>query len=201
MDAPVKALIRKLWTFLSLLLTCTAAFGQFETLTSSDQQQTFIGPFNGDTLRIPFQNEARLIAAPGFATSYQWSDGWRTPVAFISESGWVWVDIAQEEFLIRDSAYVLVEPPCIEFPSVVSPNSENGNDRLWIRANCEVRFLQMQIYDRWGNLMAQITEADKPWDLKSKDAWAQQGQYVALIEFETLDGIKKKYIRNITILR
>lgn len=58
-----------------------------------------------------------------------------------------------------------VKAPCTEFfiPNAFSPDNDGANDVLYVRNECTVQ-LDFKIYDRWGNMVFEATNAKEGWD-------------------------------------
>jgi gliding motility-associated-like protein len=73
----------------------------------------------------------------------------------------------------------------IYLPNVFSPNGDNINDLFLPVFNCEqLTFYNLQIFDRWGNLVFESTHKDKGWDGRSNNQMMIPGVYPYVIEYE-----------------
>ena len=57
----------------------------------------------------------------------------------------------------------------VTIPNVFTPNADNFNDEFEIRVQCEPTSFEINIYNRWGELVYSSTDKDFSWDGKDKD--------------------------------
>jgi gliding motility-associated-like protein len=64
-----------------------------------------------------------------------------------------------------DTVTVFVDIACGEIfvPNAFSPNGDNANDTFYVRGNC-IKFMQFEIYNRWGEKVFSSTDPAKGWD-------------------------------------
>ena len=60
---------------------------------------------------------------------------------------------------------ITVYPECaVEVPNVFSPNGDNVNDVMKVTCSQTLTKLNMQIFDRWGKKVAELTDPNQTWD-------------------------------------
>ncbi|PTM05008.1 MAG: hypothetical protein DA405_05315 [Bacteroidetes bacterium] len=73
-------------------------------------------------------------------------------------------------------------------PNAFTPNGDNINDRfvLSVSEDCEVLNFEIQIFDRWGQMVYESKELDpsKAWDGQFDSNYLQQGLYLYKISAE-----------------
>jgi gliding motility-associated-like protein len=73
-------------------------------------------------------------------------------------------------------------------PNAFTPNGDNINDRfvLSISEDCEVLKYEIQIFDRWGQMVYESKELEpsKAWDGQFQSNYLQQGLYLYKISAE-----------------
>ena len=80
--------------------------------------------------------------------------------------------------VMSTSNYAEVIPPIsIYIPSAFTPNGDGLNDTFGIKGE-GVSDFHIYIYDRWGEIIFESTEARKQWDGKYKGQQVEQGTYV-----------------------
>jgi gliding motility-associated-like protein len=107
---------------------------------------------------------------------------------------------------VYKEAYLLVEPPKSYFkaiPNVFTPNNDGKNDVFALTGlsdPCE-DFLNVLIYNRWGQLVYESNEIDFKWDGKNKNGGAAaEGTYFVIINGVYANKeIQNKY--TLTVLR
>jgi len=92
-------------------------------------------------------------------------------------------------------------------PSVFSPNADGINDFFTLSpGSSTTRIISINIFNRWGALMyaapPQLTEQLLPgWDGRFKGQPVANGVYVYVIEVEFVDGERKVFSGDVTVLR
>jgi gliding motility-associated-like protein len=90
----------------------------------------------------------------------------------------------------------------IYLPNVFSPNGDNINDLFLPVFNCEqLTFYNLQIFDRWGNLVFETTDKDKGWDGRSNNQMMIPGVYPYVIEYEVHSQGRRFKTGEITLTR
>jgi gliding motility-associated-like protein len=87
--------------------------------------------------------------------------------------------------------------PDLYIPTAFTPNGDNKNDVLHVLAVGIKSFGRFTIYDRWGRVVFNTTDATKGWDGILKGQKADSGTYVAVAEAVDYHGspmIKKEMV-------
>ncbi|OFY96824.1 MAG: hypothetical protein A2309_01910 [Bacteroidetes bacterium RIFOXYB2_FULL_35_7] len=88
--------------------------------------------------------------------------------------------------------------PCLEIPTVFTPN-EDGIHDLWNIRNIHLYpKATIEVYNRWGNLIYQAGPLDKRWDGKYNGVDCPSGSYVYIID---LGNGTKVHNGTVTIVR
>jgi gliding motility-associated-like protein len=153
---------------------------------------------------------ARLSASGG--AKYVWSPAASLtnpnsadPVASPSTSTMYYVQASSPEGCIAvDSILVKVSPGGVEngywVPNAFTPNNDGKNDCFGIKHWGAVSHLNFMIYNRWGEVVFQTSDASRCWDGTFKGASLPTGTFVYLIDAETLCGqVKRK--GTVTLIR
>lgn len=89
----------------------------------------------------------------------------------------------------------------IYFPNAFSPNSDGINDEIGITGEGIASF-HCLIFDRWGRVVAELTQPDQLWDGRSPTGEeVQEGVYVYLVEAILNDGTSLQRGGSITLIR
>lgn len=101
-----------------------------------------------------------------------------------------------------DSVTITVEKRCghVFVPSAFSPNDDNQNDVLYVRAEC-VRDLFFAVYDRWGEEVFKTTDITKGWDGKLRGKPMQNDVFVFYLKISYSTGGQDVKKGNITLVR
>jgi gliding motility-associated-like protein len=162
-------------------------------------QSVVSGPFGKRNIIIPDSGEVRLIAYPPLST-YHWSTGWKTPVIFVNDTGWVWVDVNMEGQVLRDSVYLKL--PCVVMPNTLTPNSEVYYDYcLMPRIHCELDSFKLSVFDRWGNIVFETSDAKECWDGTQEDRHVPGGTYIYRVNWKEPDSLMQTMTGNLTLIR
>lgn len=86
-------------------------------------------------------------------------------------------------------------------PNTFSPNNDQINDKIGIIDECNIQFLSMEIFNRWGqNIFSGYNITDK-WDGNFNNKPCEMGTYFYLIRARTLNGDPINFKGDITLLR
>jgi gliding motility-associated-like protein len=92
-------------------------------------------------------------------------------------------------------------------PNAFTPNNDGDNDYfIAYSGKAGKQITNIQIFDRWGGVMyvnqnIPLSAESRGWDGTFKGKPLNPGVYVYLIEIEFLDGIKKLYSGDITLIK
>ncbi len=94
----------------------------------------------------------------------------------------------------------------VHVPTGFSPNGDGQNDRLVIHGLENTIISLFRVYDRWGELLYESTEVnindpDTGWDGVFRGKNMNPGVYVWYVEVEYVDGQRKSYKGNTTLIR
>ena len=99
------------------------------------------------------------------------------------------------------------KPRRVYIPNAFSPNGDGTNDRFFISTSTEVQQItKFSVFDRWGELVfnADNTLPNDPrlgWDGVLKDQRLNSAVFVYMIEVLFVDGERKLYSGDVTLLR
>jgi gliding motility-associated-like protein len=79
----------------------------------------------------------------------------------------------------------------IKVPNIFSPNNDGKNDVFSITVN-NAKTMRLQIFNRWGNIIHELTETMPYWDGKINGYDAGEGVYFYIFEVEDEAGQKQK---------
>ena len=84
-------------------------------------------------------------------------------------------------------------------PNAFAP--EQPQDNIFIALTSGVISYKMQIFNRWGELIFETTNADNGWDGYYRGELSKQDVYVWKIGAEFMNGERYKGVGNVTLLR
>jgi gliding motility-associated-like protein len=100
---------------------------------------------------------------------------------------------------------VHIDKDCyIDIPNAFTPNGNGGNDYFFPRQllSSSVSSFQMQILNRWGQLIFETRQKDgRGWDGRFNGSDQPAGVYIYLIKVSFANGTSESYQGNVTLLR
>jgi gliding motility-associated-like protein len=212
--------------FYTVSLTIISTDGCDSTLTKNNEINVYLTPkpdfgakpqYTSISLpKIQFINETTDTLA---GVSYEWSFGdrltagggtsqERDPEYTYKDTGRYTVRlIASNKNGCKDTMtkekYIYIQPELIVFvPNVFTPNGlgTEYNERFMVQVSAYSTY-QIDIYNRWGELMYEGKDPKEGWDGKYKGQAAEEGVYVYVIKASDLNGKQYKYNGTVTILR
>ena len=120
---------------------------------------------------------SRLIDLTSDDASYTWSDGFPGSVREITQSGSYWVEVTNKCGSDRDTVNLEILPyACTLYvPNAFSPNSDGLNDIF--RPIGQVEIVGLVIFNRWGEILANIPGPNPEWDGTYQGERVQAGSY------------------------
>jgi gliding motility-associated-like protein len=137
----------------------------------------------------------------------EWNTGIENAELDVQTSGLYSVQVHDGPCTVGDTMRVFFKecPTCTLFvPNVFAPGSGGANDHWAVQSNCVFSQYQVQLYDRWGNLVFQSAEPNTSWDGMYKGKILPPGVYVCRIDLETDNGDKRSRMQrlaDVTIVR
>lgn len=119
---------------------------------------------------------------------YLWSTGDTTSFVSIKQSGNFYVVVYDEHFCSSRFPFKVDEKICtgrIFFPSVFSPNHDGLNDEYKaIQASVAPQFFELEIFNRWGQIVFSGRDIQKGWDGNFKGSKQSAGAYVWICRYQ-----------------
>lgn len=149
----------------------------------------------------------KRISYANMNASFLWNTGETTNSISPIETGWYFVEVTNECETFVDSAYVeLIDcPECHVFiPNSFTPGNDGINDFFGPVTNCDQLKYTLKIYNRWGNLVADLNETTGDWDGMYEGKYLQPAVFTYQFEYiiPGMIPIKRDLINGIvTIIR
>jgi gliding motility-associated-like protein len=83
--------------------------------------------------------------------------------------------------------YNFQRTPCVcaaYLPTAFSPNGDGQNDQLQLFSNCKIAEFLLRVYDRWGGVIFESTDAQAGWNGHAHGRPADEGVYVVTIQYQ-----------------
>jgi gliding motility-associated-like protein len=201
----------------SIQVTGAGTFWVFVALNNcgaKDTVKTFIAP----EVQLSDSNlctTSPIILDPGSgATSYLWSNGSTTQTITVDGAGSFWVVALFGSCLSSDSSTITGDGTggSLYVPNAFTPNDDNLNE-IFMAKGTGIATFDMNIFDRWGNLLFVSDDINKGWDgriegghytwKKDGEDVAQQDVYVCIVDYTTqcFPNQVQKRIGTVTIVK
>ena len=93
-----------------------------------------------------------------------------------------------------------LENVALHVPTGFTPNGDNTND-FWYVGYYGIRSLQVEVYNRWGNLIYSSDDKDFRWDGTYQNQVVPEGVYVWVINAVAENNLKEKRTGTVTVIR
>ncbi|MEI7596619.1 MAG: gliding motility-associated C-terminal domain-containing protein [Bacteroidota bacterium] len=135
--------------------------------------------------------------------SYLWNNGSNNATLKVSNAGFYNIQITVDGCINSDSIFISLKTcdAIIEMPNVITPNGDGINDLFEPIKIENVASANMNIYNRWGNLLFQSNNLPIKWDGKTKNSESTEGTYFWIIEYTSLNGEKHNINGYLTLLK
>jgi gliding motility-associated-like protein len=149
--------------------------------------------------------EGVTLDAGNPGSQFLWSNGMTTQTITVTEPGTYWVNVINNSNCnLSDTIEVVGETGggVLYVPNTFTPN-ENGTNDKFFAVGSSVNTFEMQIFNRWGQLIYTSNDINAGWDGKYKGQYVQMDTYVVRIEYTTeCDGLRRmKRITHVNVLR
>lgn len=103
-------------------------------------------------------------------------------------------DVKSRQIIVEDCS-----EDVIYVPNIFSPNGDGQNDFLFVRGT--FKSLHFSVYDRWGEIVFETTDANMGWDGKFKGKPMNPGVFAYYAIIERNDGKKIVKSGNVSLVR
>jgi len=109
--------------------------------------------------------------------------------------------ISTSQLIVVSAVPVPIEESSIEVPNVITPNGDRQNDILTV-TTANLATFNMQIFNRWGQKMSELTRANQSWDARTLSGeMVSEGTYFYVLVAEGLDGKHYDLSGHLTVMR
>lgn len=123
------------------------------------------------------------------------------PLVWPEQDTWYTIFTVDEHGCVnKDSTLIEVFLP-VYVPNAFSPDNDGIND-VFLPVSGHLRNFEMQIYNRWGELIFETDDLDRPWDgsVRGSDHYVQIGVYLWVVWFDAREG-RKQIQGHVTVVR
>jgi len=134
--------------------------------------------------------------------SYLWSTGETRPSIIVNEPSTYWLTISRNNCSASDTINVkLCEDMLYYIPSIFTPNGDNTNDVFKVYGS-NISFVEMEIYNRWGEKLLETSGKDANWDGFYKNELCMESVYFYKVKIKGKKAGSVKYLKgSITLLK
>jgi gliding motility-associated-like protein len=203
--------------FFTVTLTATSDSGCVTTKTKNN----YIAVYPSPNASFTVQPETAIITNPVISITdlstgtnfWTWDFGDTITSIIASPAPHSYADtgtyqiilIASTQYNCKDTAYqtITIEPDFMFFiPNAFTPDGDGVND-TFTGQGIFIKTFKMSIFDRWGNLIYQTDDINKPWDGKANHGTeiAEQDVYVYVVTILDYKNRKHNYRGIVTLVR
>ena len=144
----------------------------------------------------------KIMLDPGLFSSYLWQDNSTNRTFELTDPGIYWVIVTDNHGCSSSDSITVIKlcPSVIYIPNSFSPNGDGHNDVFQIISENVIE-CNIQIYDRWGELVYQNNDINKGWDGKNKGIDCPIGYYYLILSVQFTNSIIKYYNSSILLIR
>jgi gliding motility-associated-like protein len=141
-----------------------------------------------DTFLCP-EEPFMLDATTAVMADYQWENGSKEASRLITGPGDYIVTVTSPCETVIDSLLIDECEICLIYmPNIFSPNDDGINDRFFPQSPCGIESYQLQVFDRWGQLVYLSANPGEGWngDIKGREGAA--GVYVWFMTYTVFEN-------------
>ncbi|MEI6575304.1 MAG: gliding motility-associated C-terminal domain-containing protein [Bacteroidota bacterium] len=97
------------------------------------------------------------------SVTYEWPDGSTNRYFNVFEPGNYWVKVYMGNCVSEDNIDIM-DCSLLELPNIFTPNGDGKNERFKPKKTGEIVEYQIEIFNRWGNMVYQSDKLEEGWD-------------------------------------
>lgn len=142
-----------------------------------------------------------LDASTPAATNYKWDNGLIYAQRTLDTAGRHSITVYNECSIDRrEFDFIYKECPCeVYTPNAFTPNNDGLNDSFRPVVNCVAKDYKFRIYNRYGSIVYQSSEANKGWNGKMGSQLSPSGVYLWSLQYSN-PNTKERFVKHGTIM-
>lgn len=151
--------------------------------------------------------EERLLEISKSFTDVQWNDGSSDFTFTPTVPGIYSVKANFGACALQDTIRLIEDPALcackIYVPNIFNTESQPPNNTFKVRANCDLKAFNLEIFDRWGNIVFQSEDPNLDWNGMSQNKKLPPGTYICAITYleDIVNNKLRREISTVTLVR
>ena len=145
-----------------------------------------------------------ILNATNTSSTYHWQDSTTYATYNVTQAGIYWVKVTNQYNCSASDTINIMYKDCedtLVIPNIFTPNGDNINDYFVIK-NSNDWDINLQVFNRWGNLVYKEDNYQNNWDGKYKGNPLSDGVYYYIINAKgKYSGTEEEHHGSLTILR
>lgn len=127
--------------------------------------------------------------------TYVWNDQSQNSELAVNSTGLYWLEVSNGACKVRDSILIFDCVPILTYPNVFTPNDDGINDLFGPIEYQNVLSYQLEIFNRWGDLVYSTSEIENFWSGKIKGEKGSEGVYFFKVRYTLYNGrVNQNYL-------
>ncbi|MCR9170918.1 MAG: gliding motility-associated C-terminal domain-containing protein [bacterium] len=165
-------------------------------------QQFFAPNVSIDNIEI-CESAQELVSIDATGVSYEWQDG-STGNTFLVDAPGVYSVVLTNVCGSDTVAFQAVSVECfcdIYVPNTFTPDADELNPVFQAYTDCALQYFELEIYNRWGEIIFTSTDVNYGWDGTYNGKLVQDGTYTWKIEYAFSDNVPGESVGHVTVIR
>ena len=106
--------------------------------------------------------------------------------------------VGQPQVFSISNEVEIIPPMSLYIPNTFTPNGDGLNDTFGVAGEA-IKDINIQIFNRWGQLIYETNDPEKGWDGRLNGEYVPAGAYVYYLKFDNVDD-KFEKIGTVTVI-
>lgn len=158
---------------------------------------------------IELQQEIRVcdpdfeLTLPGSYAAYQWQDGTTSPGYKVNAYGRYTVTVTDASYCTNTASVEISNncPGTVYIPNAFTPLNNDGINDIFYPVIRNVKSLQFQVYNRWGQLLFETNDLNNGWNGIHRNEYSISDVYIYKVIYTGMDDHTKMVSGDFTLLK